>query len=147
MEDINNLFEEIPYDINVEEQLEKENADDTKCIAEKTEKIKEIMKDLNELIDNDKDKIVFAEFISDDIQKKLEDTKIAIDKARESQKQSTILKGTLISAGIGACFGGPIGGILGSSVHLTITGVILGGISIGGFTGSLTNFILKRSKF
>jgi hypothetical protein len=144
MEDMDYLFEEIQYDMNIKEELEKENLDDTKYLADNTKKIKEIMKDLNELIENDEDKIVFAEFISDDIQKKLEDTKIAIDNARESQRKSTILKGTLISAGIGACFGGPIGGILGSSIHLTITGVILGGISIGGFTGSLTNYILKN---
>jgi hypothetical protein len=31
-----------------------------------------------------------------------------------------------------------------SSVHLTIMGAVLGGVSIGGFTGTLANFILKN---
>ena len=138
----NTLFEEIPYDINIEEQLEKENLNDTKYLAENTEKIKEIMKDLNELIDNDKDKIVFAEFVSDDIQKKLENTKKAIDKARYSQKQANILKGTLISAGIGACIGGPIGAVIGSSINLTVAGTVIGSISTSAITGTIASYIL-----
>jgi uncharacterized protein YcfJ len=138
----NTLFEEIPYDINVEEQLEKENLNDTKYLAENTEKIKEIMKDINELIENDEDKIVFAEFVSDDIQKKLENTKKAIDKARYSQKQSNILKGTLISAGIGACIVGPIGAVIGSSINLTVAGTVIGSISTSAITGTIASYIL-----
>ena len=129
---------------NIEEQQQKENYEDVKRLAYDTAKIKEIMKDLNDLIEDDGEQIVYAERLTDDAQEILEEANTHIHKARESQKKAVILKGTLISAGIGACIGGPIGGILGSSVHLTIMGALLGGLSIGGFTGSLTHFILKN---
>lgn len=144
MEDMDYLISEIAYDEKIQEQLEKENNEDAKRIAKEAEKIKEIIKDLNELIEDEGEQIAFAELITEDTTNTLEDTKITLDKARESQKKAVILKGTLISAGIGACIGGPIGGVLGSSVHLTIMGAVLGGVSIGGFTGTLANFILKN---
>lgn len=129
---------------NIKEQQQKENNEDVKRLAYDTAKIKEIMKDLNGLLEDDGEQIVYAKMLSDDTEVILEEANTKINKARESQKKAVILKGTLLSAGIGACIGGPIGGILGSSVHLTIMGVLLGGISIGGFTGSLTHFILKH---
>lgn len=144
MEDMDYLISEIVYDKKIQEELEKENNEDAKRIANDSEKIKEIMKDLNELIEDGGEQIVYAKLITDDTEETLEEANIQLHKARESQKKSVILKGTLISAGIGACIGGPIGGILGSSVHLTIMGAILGGVSIAGFTGTLTNFILKN---
>jgi hypothetical protein len=144
MEDMDYLISEIVYDKKIQEELEKENNEDAKRIANDSEKIKEIMKDLNELIEDGGEQIVYAKLITDDTEETLEEANIQLRKARESQKKSVILKGTLISAGIGACIGGPIGGILGSSVHLTIMGAILGGVSIAGFTGTLTNFILKN---
>ena len=102
------------------------------------------MTDLNKLLEDNGEQIVYAKMVTDEADKIIEETNTQLNKARESQKKSLILKGTLISAGIGACIGGPIGGILGSSVHLTSIGALLGGLSIGGFTGSLTNFILKH---
>ena len=138
------MEETLIYESNIEEQQKKENNEDVKRLAQDTVEIRAIMKDLNELIEDEGEQIVYAKLITDDTEETLEEANIQLRKARESQKKSVILKGTLISAGIGACIGGPIGGILGSSVHLTIMGAILGGVSIAGFTGTLTNFILKN---
>lgn len=129
---------------STDEQEDRENKEDIKCLVQDTARIKEIMKDINELIEDEGEQLVYAELITDDTEEILEDTNDQLHKARESQKKAVILKGTLVSAGIGACFGGPIGGILGSTVHLTIAGVILGGVSIGGLTGSLANYVLKN---
>lgn len=129
---------------STDEQEDRENKEDIKCLVQDTARIKEIMKDINELIEDEGEQLVYAELITDDTEEILEDTNDQLYKARESQKKALILKGTLVSAGIGACFGGPIGGILGSTVHLTIAGVILGGVSIGGLTGSLANYVLKN---
>jgi len=144
MDETDYVIGEIIYDSSVKEQQNKENYEDAKRITQDTEKIKEIMKDLNELIEDEGEQLVYAERITEESQETLKDAGIAVHKARESQKKAVILKGTLVSAGIGACFGGPIGGILGSTVHLTIAGVILGGVSIGGLTGSLANYVLKN---
>ena len=129
---------------NIEEQQKKENNEDVKRLAYDTAKIKEIMKDLNGLIEDDGEQIVYAKILTDDAQETLKETNIQLHKARESQKKALILKGTLISAGVGACIGGPIGGVLGSSIHLTVLCALVGGVSIGGFTGSLANFILRN---
>jgi hypothetical protein len=144
MDETDYIIGEIIYDSTVKEQQNNENYEDAKRLTQDTDKIKEIMKDLNELIEDGGEQLVYAERITEDTQETLKDAGIAIHKARESQKKSVILTGTIISAGIGACIGGPIGGILGSSVHLTIMGAIVGGGSMAGFTGSLANYILKN---
>jgi uncharacterized membrane protein len=144
MDETDYIIGEIIYDSTVKEQQNKENYEDVKHLTQDTEKIKEIMIDLNELIEDGGEQLVYAERITEESQETLKGAEIAVHKARESQKKAVILKGTLVSVGIGACFGGPIGGILGSTVHLTIAGAILGGVSIGGFTGSLANYILKN---
>lgn len=128
---------------STDELQDKENKEDIQRLLQYTAKIKEIMKDMNELIEDGGEQIVYAELITDDTEDILEETNIQLHKARESQKKAAILKGTLISAGIGACIGGPIGGVLGSSFHLTALGALVGGVSIGGFAGSLTNYILS----
>jgi hypothetical protein len=128
---------------STDEQEDKENKEDIKRLVQDTAKIKEIMKDINELIEDEGEQIIYAELITDDTEYILEETNIQLHKARESQKKAAILKGTLVSAGIGACIGGPIGGVLGSSIHLTVLGVLVGGVSIGGFAGSLINYILS----
>jgi hypothetical protein len=143
MDDMDYLIGEIIYDSQIEELQKEEDTKDANRISKETSQLKTIIHDLNQFIDDDKDKIVFAERITEDTHKILEDTKDFIDKARESQKKAFIMKGTLISTGIGLCIGGPIGGILGNTIHLTILCAMLGGVSVGGFTGTLTNYILR----
>jgi len=144
MDETDYIVGELIYESTIEEQQKKENNEDAKRLAQDTEKINEIMKDLNELIENEGEQIAYAKLITDDTEETLEETNIQLHKARESQKKSVVLKGTLISAGVGACIGGPIGGVLGSSIHLTVLCALVGGVSIGGFTGSLANFILRN---
>ena len=140
---MNNSIEEIPYTSNIESIIKKEQTEDVKNLVKDIEQLKEIMKDINELIEDDEKEIAYAELISDETQQTLENTQITIDKAREAQKKAVILKGTLISTCIGACIGGPLGGILGNTAGVTIMGALIGSISFGGFSGSLTNYILK----
>ena len=137
------LFAEIACTDTLDEEQEREDRKDAEKLAKDTETIKTIMKDLNELIEDEDEQIVFAERITDETHDVLKETNENIHKARESQKKALILKGTLISAGVGLCVGGPIGGLLGSSVHLTTIGAIIGGVSFGGFMGSLTNYVLS----
>ena len=138
------MEETLIYESTIEERQKKETYEDVKRLAKDTDKINEIMKDLNELIEDEGEQIIYAKLITNDTEETLEETNIQLHRARESQKKSIVLKGTLISAGVGACIGGPIGGVLGSSIHLTVLCALVGGVSIGGFTGSLANFILRN---
>ena len=143
MEDMDYLIPEVAYELKLAQQQDEEDKRDVEKLAKDTEQIKTIMKDLNELINDDGEQIVTAELITNETQEIIKDTKETLHKARESQKKAIILKGTLISAGIGVCIGGPIGGVLGSTVHLTLLSAIVGGVSVGGLMGSLTNYILS----
>ena len=143
MEDMYYFIPEVAYELKLAQQQDEEDKRDVEKLAKDTEQIKTIMKDLNELINDDGEQIVTAELITNETQEIIKDTKETLHKARESQKKAIILKGTLISAGIGVCIGGPIGGVLGSTVHLTLLSAIVGGVSVGGLMGSLTNYILS----
>lgn len=143
MEDTDILVAELAYDSNTERLQKEQDKKDIIKLKEDTEKLKIIMKDLTEIIDDSGEQILFAERITDDTQETLKETSEHIKKARESQRKANILKGTLISTGIGICIGGPIGGILGNTVNLVGMGTLIGGVSIGGFMGSLTNYILS----
>ena len=143
MEDMDYFIPEVAYELKLAQQQDEEDKRDVEKLAKDTEQIKTIMKDLNELINDDGEQIVTAELITNETQEIIKDTKETLHKARESQKKAIILKGTLISAGIGVCIGGPIGGVLGSTVHLTLFSAIVGGVSVGGLMGSLTNYILS----
>ena len=80
---------------STDELQEKENKEDIKRLLQYTEKIKEIMKDLNELIEDEGEQIVYAKLITDDTEETLEETNIQLHNARESQKKAAILKGHL----------------------------------------------------
>ena len=130
---------------NIEYNEDKEDKELVHKIAKDTEYLKQIMEKLNAILGADGEKIANAELITNEADVTIQETQETIKDARNSQKKSMLLKGTILSTFIGACIGGPIGGIMGSSIHLTAMGTILGGVSVGGFMGSIAHFSLKST--
>lgn len=143
------LVEQIPYarvinNVDIIKLIEDENRNDIRKLADDTSKIREIMSDINMLIDDGGEQLVVAREYVDDADIIIEDATNEINQARKSQARAIVLKATLFSIGIGLCIGGPTGAVLGYIAgKAALDGAIIGCLSLGGIFGGVGNKIYR----
>jgi hypothetical protein len=122
-----------------------EQRQDIKYIYDSTEKINDIMKDLNHLLAGDTIKIQDLSDETISVYEMLTDTNEELHEARQKQKKTLLLKATLIGVGVGMVIGGPLGAIFGiySGLGGGLCG-ILGGVTSGSIGGGASYGIFKK---
>jgi hypothetical protein len=129
---------------NVEDILRRENEEDCKNLAIRSQQIGDIAKSINELIgDSDKELEIVNTTVSEAADT-VEDINVDLEHARENKMKGVLLKGTLIGTGIGFAVGGIAGGVIGSYLGSIGIGFLLGSIPVGGLSGGTAYGIIKN---
>lgn len=127
-----------------DEIIENENKKEILKLSNDSKILKETMEDINNLLS---DSGIIVNNIDEKISKSNKDIEITTQEIEKSHNyffKSNILKATAISALVGLCVGGPIGGVLGYTIGTIGVGIISGSVigSVG--CGGITHAIVKK---
>jgi hypothetical protein len=134
-------IQEIEY---IEEEIKRENQQDTLTLLKSTEQIKEISQTLHEQINLSGEVLQEIDTLIEQSEETLIDTNIDLNEAKKFQSNTMILKVTAVSTGIGLLVGGPLGAFAGAQIGLVIGGAIVGSVAFASLFGGASYGIMKQ---